>query len=344
MKTKEFKQPEKKEIVKKEQFSHFSLRNILEQCFKDDRKNIPDTHVKLKGYVSVSQITGDACLRKAYYQYIQEEKEDNVSFETHAILSFGTLIHEFIQSTLKRNNKIDLVEKFLQDDKLKICGSIDGIFTYKTHGVIDEIVLNDFKSCGLSTLERVMRSGKGSKNHIRQLHWYAYLLSQFYKKPITKLKLTYFCKNQSGYIPDMYYEKGNIDNTLSYLTEARDKMVELKRDVENINQHIYNLQSTLNAIKFKEENVRADGFVIHEIDFFFDQNIMDQEMEQLNYFMDIIKKNEQNLKEYNEKIEKGKKAKKPKERFPKRLATSKKYQCAGCAYFSKCRPDSNDSE
>lgn len=306
-----------------------SVENLIVNSFKQDNANIVDTHKKLDGHLSISQISGDACMRKVYYQYnkvVKDEKQDVLSQLNTKI---GSAIHEIIQSSLERNKSLSGIEQFLQDDDLKVCGSTDGYFEEHHHNIKDEIILNDFKSSGLGTFNYISKTNIPLNSHKAQVHWYAYLLKK--KHPnlkLDKLKITYINKNGTGFSFNTFYIKKNIERTISYLKETNDKLIAKGRSNDILEAHINNLQITINDI-VKEEEFQSKLGKIKEVDFDFDDNLMEKEIQKIKDFWDLIKSNEKEIEK--SKIEKGK----PKIKLPNKI--SKKTYCLNCDYLTTCR-------
>ena len=325
MKINEFVENIDEEDYKIKPLQMFSVKQRLKQCLIQDKINIPDTHRKKEGYLSISQLAGDSCKRKLYYQYKSEEKDDTYSLQSDLTLKVGTMYHELVQGTMLRNpeiSKIFLVEQFLQDDELKICGSTDGCF-YDDDG---EMVINDFKTCSLSALERIKNSGKAKKDHIAQVHWYQYLIKKMYGHDIKRFKITYLCKNQMGYYPEIYGVKKNLSEVLNYLKSTSDKM---KTPSENLVQNISKIEYSFKTLEYGEKMSKEGEYLIYEVNFEYSDEVMQKELQKIDDFWNIVL--------YNDNRKQNKKGELPKEKFPNRI--TKKYYCVSCPYLSKCRPE-----
>lgn len=294
-----------------------SLKRVLEK-----EHNEPSTHKKEKHYLSISSIAGDACLRKQYYALQNADLNDNYNMDKHLIMGFGTLLHEMVQKPLEKHGVLQYVEKFLIDHDLKVCGSTDG-YLHEDNTIVD------FKSCGLSMYNYVLRSGKAKKAHIAQAHWYAYMLSKILNKPITTIKIAYFNKNQGGYCPFFSKAESNITKVLEYLEATASKMSSindehpLKYNIENLKQSLFDLKS----IKEREENAYGKPIML-EIDVPYDEAIMQEEIEKVKKFWAML--------EYNKNIPKDDKGVlKKKEKLPAKI--SKPLYCKGCQYLLTCR-------
>jgi len=298
---------------KKEKFKNsFSVSNMIKEAYL----NKPDTHKNKEGYVSISQISGNSCLRKAYYK-LQKTPIQNKSFEGSFITGVGNSVHDSLQEVLENLNTMNTVfpqfkgiEEYFEDHDLRLTGSTDGYFEHKD----GSITVNDFKTCGLNMYLYLINSNKPKKDHVAQVHWYAYLYKKQQNKVINDLKITYICKNQGKpyFINDEVLK--SFDATHSYLKnlvewyEGKDKEVpeNLMRAYYQANSHL----EELNKLAFNHE----EDFMFKEFTFKYDESIIEAEIEK--------------LKQFWERIDEGKK-------LPNKIST--KYICDSCPYLKTCR-------
>lgn len=292
-----------------------SFKNALKDSLKQYYENTKDAHRKIDGYLSVSQFSGNACQRKAYYQLTNAEKNsDNFNFESQIILNMGTLIHEYLQEALSQSCHLADIEKFIQDDELKICGSIDGIFVSD-----DKKILIDFKSCGLNTFEYVKKSGKATKSHLHQLHVYAMILNKYYGYNITQMKVIYINKNHGANTPYTKHIKDNLINTLDYLNDVSQKYISSGRESMELLSNIYSLESAINSLEEISTVDKNEDYLIEEVDIVYDEKIPEEEINKAKILHELVETN--------------KDKKKPK--LPNKI--SKPYICATCHYRGICR-------
>lgn len=279
----------------------FSFTKLLKEAFS----KLEDTHKKKDGYLSISQFTGNACLRKCYYQLMKVQRSKN-TFEKDWIFKVGHSIHDLIQSTMEQQKFLMGVEQYFEDHELKICGSTDGYFIDHSK---KEIRMLDIKSAGLNTFEYVSKSNRAKVDHIAQLHVYAYLLKKhFYPDyEIKSMHILYVNKNQADFKP-------NLDDLLN----KYEKMY-----------HDYSEMVKENCVPFVLEDVEQDRLDFHNIVKQKSEVNKDYQLKEcvFNYSEEIIQKELDKLEDFWNRIENNK--------LPNKI--SKFLYCKNCEYVLECR-------
>lgn len=244
---------------------NFSFYDNLKKAFELDKEN--DSHKKLDGYFSISQFTGDSCLRKIYYDVKNPEFKKEYKFEKDFVFKFGHSIHELIQSKMSKFNLLHGVEQFFQDDENKICGSTDGY--YIDHDK-KEIRMLDIKTTNLGLYSYVLMKNVPKKDHKHQLNVYAYyLLKEYPEYQIKSMHILYINKNQSNHVNDM----SRLSLSAKTLNDVDEK--------EMIENHIETIKSL-----FNDEDMK-----IKEVIFDYDEEIALSEINKVKELREKIKNN-----------------------------------------------------
>lgn len=243
--------------TKEQEIDDFSFTSNLKKAFELDKIN--DTHKSIKGYFSISQFTGSSCKRKLFYEVKNPDYKEEFSFDKEFIFGVGHAVHELIQSKMSKFNLLHGIEQFFQDDENKVCGSTDGYFIDHDK---KEIRMMDIKTSNLGTFTYVLQSNKPKKDHLHQLHMYAYYLSKQYPDyKIKSMHVLYVNKNQAKHIPDTY----RIEKTINTLSNESEK--------EALNYHIESIKSAYDDY---------DCMKLKEVVFQYDPKIVQEEFENLN--------------------------------------------------------------
>lgn len=319
---------QKSNISESSSASTVSVKKLLEECYESDSKK-RQAHRKLEGYLSISQIAGKACLRKAYYTLHNYPSEKVFNFESHSILEVGTLYHELVQSTMIRSNKLHFVEQFMKCDKYKICGSTDGLLRDDSTG---EYILNDFKTTGTAGFDYVVKANKAKKDHVSQVHLYAYMFSNMFKTPIKKMKITYLHKNQNFYTARLDTIISNIKSNIGYLENVFNYMQSKDQNTLKIETQLAKLHNSVNELEGIATKKEDEDYHIKEIDFNFSQDVLDIELNKVDQFWKLVESNKK-IEEENKKATKKSDIRKIK--LPNKISTD--YICNSCPFIQVCR-------
>lgn len=318
--------------------STVSVKKLLEECYESDSKK-RQAHRKLEGYLSISQIAGKACLRKAYYTLNNYPSDKVFNFESHSILEVGTLYHELVQSTMIRGNKLHYVEQFMKCDKYKICGSTDGLLRDDSTG---EYILNDFKTIGTAGFDYVVKTNKAKKDHISQVHLYAYMFSNMFNIPIKKMKITYLHKNQNFYSARLDTVIKNIQSNIGYLENVLNYMQSKDQNTLKIETQLAKLHHSVDELEGITTKKEDEDYHIKEIDFNFNQETLDIELNKVDDFWKLVENNKKIEEDNKKAIEYNKTVTKKKDlmpiktiRLPNKISTD--YICNSCPFLQVCR-------
>jgi len=312
----------------KEEKGFIKIKDLLHECYENEHK-LPSNHKKIAGYLSISQIAGNkACMRREYYNVMQHEFDNKFDFNTHSILKIGSLYHDMVQTVLLKYNKIEYVEHFLWNDEYKICGSIDGIIKDKDGSYI----LNDFKTISSTGFDYILKSGKAKEEHISQVHLYRFMIERQLGIKIDKMKITYLHKNQNHYGLRLDSAIKQLESTLEYLNGVYDWLSNNNRSTDKIAEQINNIRYSIDSIKFNTEKYEDEDYHIKEIDFMFDQDVLNKELRKIKEFWELIESNKI-IAENNKTATR--KADIKKEKFPNKISVN--YICNSCRFLQVCR-------
>lgn len=323
-----------------------------------------DNHKSLEGYHSISQISGDSCLRKAFYKALNyplnEHTQENIEkgikskAEKDWIFSFGHFIHDKIQNLLK--NDLKKVEMFMKDSQNLICGSTDGTLSLPKGRVV-----LDFKSCNLNIFDYVTKRQSALKNHIAQAHNYARILNiaeSKKKQPnlFTHIAIVYFNKNQALFnntdFATMKKMVKDFRNDLEYNLLSNippENVGQILNTKQLINNIIGKYESELEKKQSKATTNNLRDFYSNFLFIYvqpIDQILMETELEKikdLNSNIEFAKKENKRLveleqleSETGEQLPKNHILKqKIKYKIPNKI--SKIYICESCDYYETCR-------
>jgi len=304
------------------------IKDLLHECYENEHK-LPSNHKKIAGYLSISQISGNkACMRKEYYNVMNHEFDNKFNFDSHSILKIGSLYHDMVQSVLLKYNKIEYVEQFLFNDEYRICGSIDGIIRDKN----GDYILNDFKTISSAGFDYILKSRKAKEEHIAQVHLYAFMIEKQLGIKINKLKITYLHKNQNHYSMRLDTTLKNLNETLTYLEGIMKWLESKNKDTFSIEQQIYNIKNSISEIEFSTKKDEEEDYHIKEVDFMFDNNILNKELKKIVEFWELVENNKVILA--NNETAKFKKDVKT-IKLPNKISVN--YKCNNCKFLQACR-------
>ena len=287
-----------------------SFRTLFEKALDQYDEKYPHKHRKTEGFLSISQISGNSCMRKNYYDLMGYPKQ-SIPFRNRLIMDFGTRLHELAQQCMGEFGYLQGVEQFMEDKELKVCGSTDGWLVNKHN----QMIFNDIKTTNLNGYMTVLSSDKPKKDHRHQVHWYSYIMRKHHNIKIDRLKITYICKNQSSYSPLWENDYKNLNSIMEKINSSdNDFLTDQER--ANLNFIAYKLNKD-------KELINGDDFLIKEVDFDYDEKIIKEEIEKVNKFWQLIENNK-------ELIEKGKK-----EKLPNKIKDG--VICASCQFRKVCR-------
>lgn len=241
----------------------FSFAENIRKAFEMDKDN--DDHKSIKGYHSISQFTGDACLRKIYYRVKNPDFIEPYNFDRDFVFKFGHAIHKLIQDKMSKFNLLHGVEEFFQDDINEICGSTDGYFIDHDK---KEIRMMDIKTTNLGLFAYVTNADKPKKDHRHQLNVYAYyLLKKYPDYEMKSMHIIYINKNQSNHTNDFSRLRASL------------KTLENEHEIELINNHL----------SYIEDNMKDSCMKIKETIFSYDESIALAEIEKVQVLKEKIK-------------------------------------------------------
>lgn len=289
-----------------------SIKEMLHSALEEEKK--VDNHRTEDGYLSISSISG-GCLRKDYYRLKGYEANNSYEFNTQWIFGFGHAIHDYVQNILIKYGHLHGVEQFMKDDELKICGSTDG-FLFSKSDKENSIIVNDFKTCNLSTFTYVKSSNKAKKDHIAQLHLYGYLLNKTFDYKIDGLKVTYINKNQAYYFPYIASVKNNLKLVQASLTKMSNYYTSKGKisTADSIDDKFNLLENSLLTLEREAEKMadRTEDWMIQEVDFDYSEDVLNNQVNVIKDFWTRLENNKPPNK------------------------TTKKYICSTCEFYNVC--------
>lgn len=280
---------------------------LVKQALKYQNETEPNEHKGKAGHVSVSQFTGNACLRKLYLNHLSKVERE-YEYRLDYIFSFGHLYHDWIQNILSKIGQLHGIEEYFQDDDLKVTGSIDG-YVINDDGTYTIV---DFKTSSLGSYQYIMNSRKCKKDHKHQLMFYAYLFMKKYPDRIVKsIKVLYINKNQGSYSIDVDMQITQMDKVIKYLTDTLEKMKKLNRNSEELEDNISYLENSRQSLINLLEKDKGEDYLFQEFDYNYQDNIsiVDEELAKLDKFWlhvdnekEKIKTSIKTEKEYKQKL------------------------------------------
>lgn len=298
----------KKEVIKPK--TSISFRKMFEEALDKYDEKYPHKHRKIDGYLSISQISGESCMRKNYYDIMGYQKQ-GIPFRNRIIMDFGTRLHELAQQCMGEFGYLKGVEDFMFLDELKVCGSTDGWLVNQDNG---SLILNDIKTANLNTYQKVLSTNEPKKDHKAQVHWYSYILRKKANIEINDLKITYICKNQSSYTPLWQQDFDKLNNFVQILNN--DPQYVYSDELKSLNYINYKLQKDFQLSQ-------EDDYLIKEVDFKYDEEIIKKEIEKIEDFWALIENNK-------ELVKNGKK-----EKIPSKIRDG--VICQSCNFRKVCR-------
>jgi CRISPR/Cas system-associated exonuclease Cas4 (RecB family) len=146
-----------------------NVKEEIIQQLKDEQQFTLDL---LQGYLRASG--AGQCRKKRRYE-LEGYERGAMSVNSLLTTTFGNVMHEYLQSILKRRfGKRFILEKRLVNKRLGITGAFDGLIYTEDK----KFILLDFKTTNPYKLKHLKEQQSADKNHLKQIVMYYHLLKQ----------------------------------------------------------------------------------------------------------------------------------------------------------------------